>query len=96
MQNFTTKLGDALALFINGKLLTLVKYDQNAAMTAQNATFMKWQWPMFILGPVVGAVLYLVVILFVKDDKMIERELKKRRDELAAESAAELEKVTAE
>lgn len=98
MQNFTTKLGDALALFINGKLLTLVKYNQNIAMTAQNPTFMKWQWPMFILGPVVGAILYLVVILFVKDDKeekkMVERELKKRRAELAEKAAQELEKVS--
>ena len=98
MQNFTTKLGDALALFINGKLLTLVKYNHNIAMTAQNPTFMKWQWPMFILGPVVGAVLYLIVILFVKDDKeekkTVERELKKRRAELAEKAAQELEKVS--
>lgn len=90
MQNFATKVGDALALFINGKLLTLVGYNQNIAMTAQNAVFMKWQWPMFILGPVVGAVLYLAVIVFVKDDKeerkFIEEELKKRRSE-AVESA---------
>ena len=98
MQNFTTKLGDALALFINGKLLTLVKYNHNIAMTAQNPTFMKWQWPMFILGPVVGAILYLIVILFVKDDKeekkTVERELKKRRAELAEKAAQELEKIS--
>lgn len=94
MQNFATKVGDAIALFINGKLLTLVGYNQNIAMTAQNAVFMKWQWPMFILGPIVGAVLYLAVIVFVKDDnkerKFIESELKKRRNEAAAKAKEEL------
>ena len=97
MQNFATKVGDALALFINGKLLTLVGYNQNLAMTAQNPVFMKWQWPMFILGPIVGAVLYLAVIVFVKDDKeerkFIEAELKKRRDEVTEKSKAELNSI---
>ena len=91
MQNFATKVGDAIALFINGKLLTLVGYNQNLAMTAQNAVFMKWQWPMFILGPIVGAVLYLAVIVFVKDDdeqrKFIEHELKLRREKMVSESS---------
>lgn len=90
MQNFATKIGEAISLFINGKLLTLVGYNQNIAMTAQNAVFMKWQWPMFILGPVVGAVLYLFAIAFVKDDKEqrkhIEQELKIRREKMISEA----------
>lgn len=97
MQNFATKIGDALALLINGQLLKIVCYDEKIAMTAQNALFMKWQWPMFILGPVVGAILYLVVIMFVKDDReqqrMIEAELKKRRDGIVENSKTELEAV---
>lgn len=97
MQNFATKVGDAIALFINGKLLTLVGYNQNLAMTAQNAVFMKWQWPMFILGPIVGAVLYLAVIVFVKDDdnerKFIEEELKKRRIVVAEKAKEELNNI---
>lgn len=97
MQNFATKIGDALALLINGQLLKLVRYDEKIAMTAQNATYMKWQWPMFILGPVVGAVLYLIVIMFVKDDReqqrMIEAELKKRRDGMVEASKVRLESV---
>ncbi len=97
MQNFATKVGEAVSLFINGQLLSLVGYNQNIAMTAQNAVFMKWQWPMFILGPIVGAVLYLIAIVFVKDDdeqkKMIESELKKRREEMANRSKKELEKI---
>ncbi len=97
MQNFGTKVGESLSLFINGKLLTLVGYNQNLPMTAQNPVFMKWQWPMFILGPVVGAILYLAVIVFVKDDKeqrkLVEAELKMRRDELTKQSAQELENI---
>lgn len=97
MQNFATKVGEAISLFINGKLLTLVGYNQNIAMTAQNAVFMKWQWPMFILGPVVGAVLYLFAIAFVKDDKeqrkQIEQELKLRREKMVADAAEELKEI---
>jgi len=97
MQNFATKIGEALSLFINGKLLTLVGYNQNIAMTAQNGLFMKWQWPMFILGPIVGAILYLIVIVFVKDDKeerkMIEAALQERRKEIAGKNREELESV---
>ncbi len=97
MQNFATKIGDALALLINGQILKIVKYDEKIAMTAQNALFMKWQWPLFILGPAVGAILYLIVIMFVKDDreqqKMIEAELKKRRDGMIELAKNELETV---
>lgn len=97
MQNFATKIGEAISLFINGKLLTLVGYNQNIAMTAQSTLFMKWQWPMFILGPVVGAVLYLAVIVFVKDDKeerkIIEAELKKRRMQAVEDAKKELETI---
>ena len=45
---------------------------------------MKWQWPIFMLGPVIGAVLYTVIISFVRDDKeekrKIEAELFERRN----------------
>lgn len=92
MQNFATKIGDAIALLISGKLLSIVKFDQFKDMRAQGALFMKWQWPMFILGPVAGAVLYLIVILFVRDDPVrrreVEQALKERRALLAAQAEA--------
>lgn len=97
MQNFATKIGDSLALFINGQLLSLVKYDEKKAMTAQGALFNKWQWPMFILGPITGAFLYLIVIMFVKDDreeqKMIESALTERRNRLKNEAKKELSEI---
>ncbi len=48
---------------------------------------------MFCLGPVVGAVLYLIIISFVKDDKdhraEVERQLKARRAAQAEAALAE-------
>lgn len=93
MQNFTTKMQSGVSSLIEGRLLKYLGYDSYAkeAGKPQNETFMKWQWPMFILGPVVGAVLYLVIISFVKDSKEkreeIERVLKERRKQIEEESA---------
>ena len=62
----------------------------------QGETFYKWQFPLFMLGPIVGAVLYIVFISFVKDDKAhraaVEAALKERRAAAAAaENTAEAE-----
>ena len=94
MQNFTTKMTSGVSSIIEGQLLKRLGYDSYAkeAGLAQNETFIKWQWPMFVLGPVVGAVLYLIIICFVKDNKErreeIEQTLKERRRVLEEEKAA--------
>ena len=94
MQNFTTKMTSGVSSIIEGQLLKRLGYDSYAkeAGLAQNETFIKWQWPMFVLGPVVGAVLYLIIICFVKDNKErreeIEHTLKERRRLLEEEKAA--------
>lgn len=86
MQNFTTKMTSGVSTMIEGVLLKVLKYDSDAkkAGLPQNETFIKWQWPMFMLGPVVGAVLYLIFISFIKDNKEhkleVERQLKERRE----------------
>ncbi len=91
MQNFTTKMQNAATTFIEGKMLTLLGYSSklNAAGKPQNATFIKYQWPMFMLGPVVGAILYLIAIMFIKDSKEhredVERRLKERKAALQTE-----------
>lgn len=89
MQNLISKLGSAVSYLIKGYILKFLGYDKNKAMTAQGAVFNKWQWPLFMLGPVLGEVLYLIAISFVKDDKaqkmMIETELKQKRRLEAAE-----------
>lgn len=85
MQNFTSKMRSGAATLIEGILLKKLGYDsyRKEAGLPQSETFLKWQWPMFCLGPVVGAVLYLIIISFVRDDKEhraeVERQLKARR-----------------
>ena len=94
IQNFVSKMQSAVTSLIKGAILSALKYDQKIDRKYnQNATYIKWQWPIFMLGPVVGAVMYLIVISFVKDDKelkeRVERELKERRAQRAAALAEE-------
>ena len=95
MQNFTTKMTTAVTTFIEGRMLSYLKYDSSLLELGkkQNAKFLKWQWPMFMLGPVVGAILYLIIISFVKDSKEhredVERQLKERKEALEAGKSPE-------
>ena len=101
MQNFVSKLISAVPKFIQGYVLKFLGFDQNikhaANQTVINAQvaprFLKYRWHLFILGPAIGSALYLLVILFLKDDKEhvaeVERQLKEKR------AAAQLEDVTA-
>ena len=65
----------------------------------QSAHFYKWQYPIFILAPVIGEALYVFIILFVKDDKEhraeVERQLAERR-KAAAGKIDEIAEVTTE
>jgi Na+/melibiose symporter-like transporter len=92
MQNFTTKMQSGASTFIEGFVLKFLGYDsmRKEQGLPQSEKFIKWQWPMFMLGPVVGAVLYLFFISFVKDNKErkqeIERQLRERRQLNQAEN----------
>jgi len=92
IQNFISKLSDATKTFISGVLLTLLKHDSKIPESQQNPIFMKWQWPMFMLGPVVGDALYLLAISFLEEDndrkKEVELLLKKKREEIREEVRA--------
>ena len=83
MQNFISKLSSATVQIINGFVLSMLGHDSSRKNFDQNPTYMKWQWPIFMLGPVIGAALYTVIISFVRDDKeekrKIEAELFERR-----------------
>ena len=97
MQNFVSKLTGAIPKFIQGYVLKYLGFDQNIKHTANQTVinaqvaprFLKYRWHLFILGPAIGSVLYLIVILFLKDDKEhtaeVERQLKAKRE--AAEKA---------
>ncbi len=91
MQNFVSKLTGAIPKFIQGYVLKFLGFDQNikhaANQTVINAQvaprFLKYRWHLFVLGPAIGSALYLIVILFLKDDKEhtaeVERQLKEKR-----------------
>jgi Na+/melibiose symporter-like transporter len=93
MQNFTTKMQNSATTMIEGILLKKLGYNKEAkaAGLPQSEHFIKWQWPMFVLGPAVGSVFYLIIILFIKDDKQTkletERKLKAMREERAKTQA---------
>ena len=104
MQNFVSKLTGAVSKFIQGYLLRWLGFNEKitdaagnmlegtAAIRAHAATtrFVKYRWHQFMLGPAIGSALYLIVILFLRDDRAhmedVERQLKAKR-EAAAEQA---------
>ena len=101
MQNFTTKLTSGVRTFIQNyflfHFLRYKAYDDENYIDMQGEKFYRWQFKLFMLGPIVGAVLYLFFISFVKDNKEhraeVERLLRERRAERGAEavsSAAEI------
>lgn len=89
MQNFVSKMQGGVSALIEGLILTKLGYDsiRRSNGLPQSNRFTKYQWPMFMLGPITGALLYLFFISFVKDDKThkseVERQLKERREALA-------------
>lgn len=96
MQNFISKLASATVQIVNGFVLSWLGHDSNKKNFEQNSKYMSWQWPIFMLGPVIGSVLYTIIISFIKDDKeqrtFIEGELYKRR--LAVENmSSELNEI---
>ncbi len=98
MQNFVSKLTGAIPKFIQGYVLKFLGFDPNikhaANQTVINAQvaprFLKYRWHQFILGPAIGSLLYLIVILFLKDDQThiaeVERKLKEKREAVALET----------
>ncbi len=105
MQNFISKLSSAVTKLIQGYVLKFLKFEDkivvgkeslsgSALIRAQSKSspFYKYRWHQFMLGPVIGSVLYLVTILFLKDDREhmaeVERLLKEKRGELETVEAA--------
>ncbi len=96
MQNFVSKLTGAIPKFIQGYMLKYFGFQETildhtgkrlegaALVRAQTAPkFLKYRWHQFILGPAIGSLLYLIVILFLDDDPdhiaEVERQLKEKR-----------------
>lgn len=100
MQNFISKLSSAVSKFIQGYMLKFLRFENipgvsGAALIraqSKSSPFFKYRWHQFMLGPIIGSALYLITILFLKDDREhvaeVERLLKERRDALEKEQAA--------
>ena len=97
MQNFVSKLTDAVKKLIQGYLLKLLKFDIGVKRPEgrnpigyQTGRFMKYRGHQFMLGPVIGSALYLIVILFLDDDREhiaeVERQLKEKRKQVVVSS----------
>lgn len=94
MQNLVSKFSDATKTIVKGYILRFIAYDSNLDLRSQGAKFNKAQWPLYIIWPVIGSILYIVAISFVDDSKerkaFIEKELRARRGEAKQEEAAEI------
>lgn len=107
MQNFISKLSGAASKFIQGYLLKFMRFENiegvdGAALVrsqSKNSAFFKYRWHQFMLGPIIGSTLYLITIMFLKDDRKhvaeVERILRERRNAIENGEAegAELEKA---
>lgn len=96
--SFSQKLNNSLQSLI--KNLTLYNFLGYKPLPGdpeyifhQSEHFYKWQYPIFILGPVIGEALYMIFIFFIKEDperrKEVERLLVERRKTLGIETPAE-------
>lgn len=93
MQNLTNKLVDALKLLFSGFVLSGLGYDSNLGIAGQTDIFYKAQWPLFMLLPAIGSVLYLIPFLFIRYSKKQKAQVEK---ELAERHIKEKEKLSAE
>lgn len=97
MQNFTSKMDSGLQTLVKNVVLFhflgYVSTGDADNISKQNPKFYKAQFPLFMLSPIIGAISYIIVISFVKDDKdhvaWVEEQLNLRRA-----AAAESESVS--
>lgn len=94
-QTFCSKIVGAINTGVSTVLFILLQYsaeDYDAGLPL-SPLFDKWVWPLFILGPIVGSVLNIIPLLFIKYPNSlknkVEIELKARRDAAKAENEKE-------
>ena len=85
LQNLVAKAGSGLDTFFTGLTLSILCFDATKYDLGlpQDPKFYEYVWPVYILGPALGSMLYLVPLLMIKYTKkqkeQVERELKERR-----------------
>lgn len=86
MQNLTNKLKDALKVMAAGFILDALHFDAelDTVGQAQPEIFYKAQWPLFMLLPALGSLLYLMAFLCIRYSKqqkeLVEKELRERHE----------------
>lgn len=82
LQNLTNKFTDALKLLTSGFVLTALHYNADLGLTGQTEIFYKAQWPLFMLLPAIGSILYLIPFLCIRYSKaqqaQVEADLRAR------------------
>lgn len=92
-QTFSSKIGGAINNAVLTSILIALKYSAEAfdAGLPLSPEFDHWIWPLFILGPIVGALGDLIPKLFIKDSpelkKKVEAELAMRRENQKTEES---------
>ncbi len=82
LQNLTNKLTDAVKLIFSGLVLNGLGYNADLGLEGQTRIFYKAQWPLFMLLPALGSILYLIPFLCIRYSKsqkeQVEKELSER------------------
>ena len=78
-QTFCDKISTALNTVIAGFLLSWLEYDAEAiaAGAAVSAKFQQWIWPLFMVGPAIGAALYIIPLLFINYPQSLKEKVTK-------------------
>lgn len=72
MQNLTNKLLDSIKLYFCGKVLSYLHFDGKlsvAQLKAVSPQYFTAQWPLFMLLPALGSLLYLIPFLCIRYSK---------------------------
>ncbi|HIT53146.1 MAG TPA: MFS transporter [Candidatus Fimivicinus intestinavium] len=98
MQNLTNKLLDSIKLYFCGRVLDYLRFDGELTvdqLRKVSPQYFKAQWPLFMLLPALGSLLYLIPFLCIRYSKQqkaqVEQELIQRheQEERAKEDAIE-------
>ncbi len=90
LQTFLSKLGWSVSTVIRGQVLKFLQYDYKLAnkRLPQGPVFRRWIWPIYQLGPIIGLLLYIIPVLFVRYPdslkQQVESDLAERRAAVAA------------
>jgi Na+/melibiose symporter and related transporters len=104
-QNLIAKITTGFRVLMSGITMALLKMDaeylsmcvEKGETPVLSPEFIKYSWPIFILGPALGSVFFLFPLLMMRysneEREMVNRELKERH---AAQELAEAKQLTAD